>query len=167
VTAAVTAYIGLGANLEGPAQQLRRAFDELAALPGTRLVSRSPLYKSPPLGPPDQPDYINAVAALSTTLAPRALLAELHRIEIAHGRHREGTRWGPRSLDLDILIYGELVLDTPELMLPHPGLPERAFVLYPLHDIAPDLAVRCMGSVRVLRARLAGARFALVVPQGT
>ena len=165
MTAAVTAYIGLGANLEGPAQQLRRAFDELAVLPDTHLTERSPLYKSPPLGPPDQPDYVNAVAALETHLAPHVLLAELRRIESAHGRRRDGTRWGPRSLDLDLLLYGDLVLETPELTLPHPGLPERAFVLYPLHDIAPDLVVPGKGALRELRAGLAGARIALLESQ--
>jgi 2-amino-4-hydroxy-6-hydroxymethyldihydropteridine diphosphokinase len=165
VAAAVTAYVGLGANLDSPASQVRRALDELAALPHTRLVARSPLYRSPPLGPPDQPDYINAVAGLETALAPLALLAELHRIEAAHGRRRDGTRWGPRSLDLDILIYDGLVLATPELTLPHPGLHERAFVLYPLHDIAPALHIPGRGTVRELRDRLGPARIGLLEPQ--
>jgi len=161
---AVTAYLGLGANLDDPARQVRRAFDELAALPASRLVSRSPLYKSPPLGPPDQPDYINAVAALETTLPPLELLAALRAIEVRHGRTRDGSRWGPRSLDLDILLYGDLMLDSPELRLPHPGLHERAFVLYPLYDVAPELEVPGRGRVRELRARLAAPRIERLEP---
>jgi len=161
---AVTAYLGLGANVDDPARQVRRAFDELAALPASRLVSRSPLYKSPPLGPPDQPDYVNAVAALETTLPPLELLAALRAIEVLHGRKRDGSRWGPRSLDLDILLYGDLILDTPELSLPHPGLHERAFVLYPLHDVAPDLEVPGRGRVRELRARLGAASIERLEP---
>ena len=155
---AVTAYLGLGANLQDPAAQVRRALDELASLPQTRLLARSPLYKSPPLGPAGQPDYINAVAVLATHLDPFALLTELRAIELRHGRQRDGSRWGPRTLDLDILLYGDRVLDTPELTLPHPGLHERAFVLYPLSDVAPELEVPGRGSVRALRERLGAVR---------
>ena len=151
---AVTAYVGLGANLQDPAAQVRRALDELASLPQTRVLARSPLSKSPPLGPPTQPDYVNAVAALATHLDPFALLKELRAMELRHGRSRDGTRWGPRTLDLDILLYGDRVLDTAELTLPHPGLHERAFVLYPLSDVAPELQVPGRGSVRALRERL-------------
>jgi 2-amino-4-hydroxy-6-hydroxymethyldihydropteridine diphosphokinase len=158
VSAAVTAYVGLGANLDDPAEQLRRAFEELTRLPGTRVAARSPLYRSPPMGPPEQPDYINAVAALETALAPLELLAALRVIEQRHGRRRDGTRWGPRTLDLDILLHGELLLDTPELMLPHPGLHERAFVLYPLMDIAPELVIPGRGTLRALRERHREAR---------
>ena len=154
---AVTAYLGLGANLQDPAAQVRRALDELHSLPQSRLLSHSPLYKSPPLGPSDQPDYVNAVAALQTGLEPLALLTELRAIELRHGRRRDGSRWGPRTLDLDLLLYGERVLDTPELTLPHPGLHERAFVLYPLFDVAPELEVPGRGSVRELRGLLSGA----------
>ena len=155
---AVTAYVGLGANLQDPAAQVRRALDELASLPQSRVLARSSLYKSPPLGPSDQPDYVNAVAALATALEPLALLKELRAIEIRHGRQRDGTRWGPRTLDLDLLLYGDQVLDTPELRLPHPGLHERAFVLYPLYDVAPELEVPGRGSVRELRERLGSVR---------
>jgi len=161
---AVTAYLGLGANLDDPARQVRRAFDELAALPGTHLVSRSPLYKSPPLGPRDQPDYINAVAALETTLPPLELLAALLAIEVRHGRKRDGSRWGPRNLDLDILLYGDLVLDSLGLCLPHPGLHERAFVLYPLYDVAPELEIPGRGDVRGLRALLDAPRIERLEP---
>lgn len=155
---AVTAYVGLGANLQDPASQVRRALDELASIPLSRVLSRSPLYKSPPLGPAGQPDYVNAVAALETALAPLALLEELRAIEVRHGRQRDGTRWGPRTLDLDVLLYGDLQQSTPELTLPHPGLHERAFVLYPLSDVAPELMVPGRGSVRELRGRLGAAR---------
>jgi 2-amino-4-hydroxy-6-hydroxymethyldihydropteridine diphosphokinase len=148
------AYVGLGSNLEDPEAQVRRALDELAGMPATQVTDRSYLYKSPPLGPSDQPDYINAVAALDTTLAPLDLLAALRGIEVRHGRRRDGTRWGPRSLDLDLLLYGDVVQDTPELTLPHPGLHERAFVLYPLFDVAPELQVPGRGSVRALRERV-------------
>jgi 2-amino-4-hydroxy-6-hydroxymethyldihydropteridine diphosphokinase len=151
------AYVGLGSNLKTPEAQVRRALDELAHIPDTRVTARSPLYKSPPLGPQDQPDYINAVAALDTGLAPLALLAALRDIEHLHGRERDGTRWGPRTLDLDLLLYGDVQMDTPKLTLPHPGLPERAFVLYPLFDVAPQLAVTGRGTVRELRELVGGA----------
>src|SRR5579885_2924293 len=110
----VTAYLGLGANLDDPVQQLRRAFDELAAIPHTGVLALSPLYKSAPLGPQDQPDYINAVAVLETCLSALDLLTALRVIELQHGRRRDGTRWGPRTLDLDILLYGEQLQATPE-----------------------------------------------------
>jgi 2-amino-4-hydroxy-6-hydroxymethyldihydropteridine diphosphokinase len=151
------AYVGLGSNLEDPGAQVRRALGELAEIPVTRVTAHSPLYKSPPLGPSDQPDYINAVAALDTGLAALELLAALCDIEQRHGRKRDGVRWGPRSLDLDLLLYGDVVMDTPELTLPHPGLPERAFVLYPLFDVAPQLAVPGRGTVRELRELISGA----------
>lgn len=161
---AVTAYLGLGANLQDPASQVRRALDELTSLPQTRVLAHSPLYKSPPLGPSDQPDYVNAVAVLETGLDPLALLAELRAIELRHGRRRDGSRWGPRTLDLDILLYGDRLLDTPELTLPHPGLHERAFVLYPLSDVAPELQVPGRGSVRALRERLGAVRIERLEP---
>ena len=148
------AYVGLGANLDDPAAQLQRAFSELEELPRTRLTARSPLYKTPPLGPPAQPDYLNAVVALATELSPLELLAALRAIEVKPGRVRYCTRWGPRTLDLDLLLYGELVLDSTELTLPHPGLHERAFVLYPLLDVAPALIIPGKGSARGLRERL-------------
>lgn len=149
----VTAYIGLGSNLGGPAGQVRAALRDLAAIPQTQLQQVSPLYRSPPLGPPDQPDYINAVAALETALAPEALLDALQALETRHGRVRDGQRWGPRTLDLDLLLYGEQQLATPRLTVPHPGLPQRAFVLYPLADIAPELQVPGSGSVQALLAQ--------------
>jgi len=105
------------------------------------------------MGPQDQPEFINAAAALVTSLSPRGLLEALLGIERAHGRRRDGTRWGPRSLDLDLLMYGDFALHESSLTLPHPGLHERAFVLYPLADIAPELAVPGHGTVSALRER--------------
>jgi 2-amino-4-hydroxy-6-hydroxymethyldihydropteridine diphosphokinase len=154
---AVTAYIGLGSNQDNPVGQVRRALDELAALPEIRLCASSRLYKSAPLGPVDQADFINAVAALETRLSPDALLAVLQSLEARHGRMRSALRWGPRPLDLDLLLYGDAVIDSPDLQVPHPGLPERVFVLYPLAEIAPDLAVPGRGTVTELLQRCAPA----------
>lgn len=153
----VTAYVGLGANLDDPVEQVRRACGELSTLASTEVLALSPLYRSAPLGPQDQPDYINAVAALQTGLSAPELLAALRAIEIRHGRRCDGSRWGPRTLDLDILLYGALRRDTPELTLPHPGLHERAFVLYPLYDVAPELQIPGHGGVRELRELVTGA----------
>lgn len=149
----VRAFIGLGSNLGDPAVTLRRALEDLELVPSSRLVARSPLYANPPLGPVAQGEFVNAVAELATTLSARALLAELRRIEAAHGRTRDGTRWGPRTLDLDLLLHGATVLDDPDLHLPHRGLPTRNFVLYPLHDLAPELVVPGAGALRELLAR--------------
>jgi 2-amino-4-hydroxy-6-hydroxymethyldihydropteridine diphosphokinase len=138
----VTAFIGLGSNLLDPGQQVTEAIAELSRIPETALVARSRLYRTAPVGPPGQPDYVNAVVCLETRLGPNALLAALHRIEVAHGRRRDGTRWGPRILDLDILLYGDAQIDEPGLTIPHPEMARRAFVLVPLADVAPpDLAV--------------------------
>jgi 2-amino-4-hydroxy-6-hydroxymethyldihydropteridine diphosphokinase len=146
------AYIGIGSNLDDPANQVHRAFQALSTLPAGRLVAQSPLYRSAPVGgPPGQPDYINAVAALDTTLNPDQLLAALRAIETGQGRVR-AERWGPRTLDLDLLLYDRLVRDDPWLTLPHPRLHQRAFVLYPLYDIAPDLDIPGHGSLAALRA---------------
>lgn len=134
----VRAYIGLGSNLDDPVQQLHRALEALARLPQTQLVACSRFYRSAPLGPQDQPDYVNAVAALDTGFSPEALLDALQAIEAAQGRVRT-RRWGPRTLDLDLLLYGNEVLATPRLTVPHPGLAERNFVLYPLAELIPEL----------------------------
>lgn len=141
---ATAAYIGLGSNQDDPLRQLRRALDALHSLPETMLRICSGLYRSPPLRHPEvlpipQPDYYNAVAALDTRLLPLALLDALQEIERAQGRVRDGGRWGPRPLDLDLLLYGDTTLRHPRLSLPHPGLAERAFVLYPLAECAPGL----------------------------
>lgn len=143
----VIAYIGLGSNLAEPESQLHRAFDELHCLPQSRCIAQSSLYRSAPMqaagAPDDQPDYINAVATLETGLEPLALLAECQRLEELHQRVR-GRRWGPRTLDLDVLLYGEHIIDTPELSVPHPGLYERNFVLYPLAEVVAQSATEQM-----------------------
>jgi 2-amino-4-hydroxy-6-hydroxymethyldihydropteridine diphosphokinase len=146
-----TAFVGLGSNLADPQRQVQQALIALAKLPQTQLFCHSSLYRNPPLGTVRQPDYINAVAMLSTELAPVPLLRQLHKIERQQGRDR-GTevRWGPRTLDLDLLLHGETQCHTAELTLPHPGLPERAFVLYPLYECVPDLILPDGQALRVL-----------------
>lgn len=136
----VRAFIGLGSNLQGPEAQLRHALEALSALPESQLLGVSRLYRSAPMGPQDQPDYINAVALIDTALEPHALLDALQAIENAQGRVRE-RRWGERTLDLDLLIYGGEVIAGERLTVPHPGLAERNFVLYPLAELAPDLTL--------------------------
>ncbi|WP_006786383.1 2-amino-4-hydroxy-6-hydroxymethyldihydropteridine diphosphokinase [Thiorhodospira sibirica] len=149
---AVICYVGLGANLDHPVAQLQRALQALDRLPGTRLRQHSQLYQNPPMGPIDQPDYVNAVAELSSTLDPFALLQALQDLEQQQGRTRNGVRWGPRTLDLDLLLYGQQQMQHPQLTLPHPGLPMRAFVLYPLAEIAPTLNIPGLGSLTTLLA---------------
>jgi len=131
------AYIGLGSNLDNPLDQVTRAFTDLAALPRTRVLSRSALYQSRAIGP-EQPDYINAVAQISTELQPLELLDALQAIEQAHHRLRL-QHWGPRTLDLDLLLYGDQTIEHSRLTVPHPYLTQRAFVLYPLADVNPTL----------------------------
>jgi 2-amino-4-hydroxy-6-hydroxymethyldihydropteridine diphosphokinase len=137
-SAEAIAYIGLGSNIGEPREQVLSALDQMAGLPRCRLVARSPLYATTPVGPIPQPDYINAAAALATTLTPGELLAVLQQVERHHGRVRDGTRWGPRTLDLDLLVYGQRRLQQPDLQLPHPEMHRRAFVLVPLAQIAPE-----------------------------
>jgi 2-amino-4-hydroxy-6-hydroxymethyldihydropteridine diphosphokinase len=137
----VRAYIGLGSNLADPQAQLAKAVEALRTLPQSRLTAFSRLYRSRPMGPADQPDYINAVAMLDTRLKAEALLDALQAIETTQGRVRGPQRWGPRTLDLDLLLYGAEVIDSERLQVPHPGLAERNFVLYPLADIAPELVL--------------------------
>lgn len=135
------AWIGLGSNLDDPLAQLQRAVAALAAHPAVRIAARSPVYRNPAMlqpGQPPQPDYLNAVVGIDTTLEPLALLDLLQAIEQAQGRVR-GERWGARTLDLDILLYDDRVIDLPRLVVPHPGLRERRFALQPLADIAPGL----------------------------
>jgi 2-amino-4-hydroxy-6-hydroxymethyldihydropteridine diphosphokinase len=132
------AWIGLGSNLEDPLAQVSTALQELKLLPDTTLAARSSLYRSDPVGPPGQPDYINAVAALDTRLEPEALLDALQAIEQMHQRVRK-IHWGPRTLDLDLLLYGDQVISTPRLIVPHAYMTERNFVLWPLAELAPEL----------------------------
>ena len=152
------AYIGVGSNLDDPPAQVRRAFGELARLAATRVILTSPIYRTSPFGgPAGQPDYANGVAGLLTQLAPRELLAGLQAIEAAQGRPKERQRWGPRVIDLDVLVYGRERLQDPELTVPHPGIVERNFVLYPLADIAPDLDIPGLGRVTELKGRVTSA----------
>jgi 2-amino-4-hydroxy-6-hydroxymethyldihydropteridine diphosphokinase len=141
------AYVGIGSNLQMPARQVESAFERLGEIPGTRIVSRSSLYRSSPLGGIEQPDFLNAVAGLLTTLSARELLAALLDIEKAQGRERSDTRWGPRVLDLDLLVYADRVINDESITVPHPGIAERNFVLLPLGEIAPQLVIPVLGRV--------------------
>lgn len=132
-------YLGLGANLAEPLQQLQQAVEALTQLPDCRLVAVSSFYCSKPMGPQDQPDYVNAVAALQTSCSAEQLLGLLQQIELNQGRQRKAERWGARSLDLDILLFGDQSINTPRLTVPHYGMKVREFVLYPLAEIAPAL----------------------------
>ncbi len=152
------AYVALGSNLQDPVVMVCAGIAALADLPATRLNGRSSLYRSAPMGGMAQPDFINAVCRLMTDLDPQTLLGHLLAIEARHGRVREGPKWGPRTLDLDLLLYDELVLTLPTLVLPHPGLHERAFVLYPLVEIEPALFVPGHGRVAQLAAACPPAR---------
>jgi 2-amino-4-hydroxy-6-hydroxymethyldihydropteridine diphosphokinase len=148
------AYIGVGSNLEDPHAQVLAALGKLGALPRTRLVSTSRLYRSRPLGPIAQPDFINAVAGLVTQLDSASLLDSLHAIERAMGRPEKHERWGPRIIDLDLLALGSERRTDARLTLPHPGIVGRNFVLYPLADIAPDLELPGLGRVAGLAANV-------------
>ena len=143
------AYVGIGSNLEEPETQVRKAFDELDRMPHTRLVKKSSLYRSAPLGHGAQPDFVNAVAQLETGLPAERLLAELQEIEARHGRRRSFAN-APRTLDLDVLLYGERSLELPGLKVPHPRMHERAFVLKPLTEISPTVAIPGLGSAKAL-----------------
>ena len=141
------AFIGLGSNLEDPKSQLQRAFAELGELPDTRLIAHSSLYCSAPMGYPDQPEFVNAVAKIETVLTPQALLQELLQIEHRHGRERT-FRNAPRTLDLDVLLYDDVQMHEHGLTIPHPQMHLRAFVLQPLLEIAPDAGIPGIGKAR-------------------
>jgi 2-amino-4-hydroxy-6-hydroxymethyldihydropteridine diphosphokinase len=141
------AYVGLGSNLQGPVKQLEKTFEELNAIPVTRLMKQSSLYRSEPFGGVEQPDFVNAVAALLTQLSAQDLLRELQRIENERGRERGDVRWGPRILDLDLLVYSDQIIDELDLSVPHPGISERNFVLLPLGEIAPKLTIPGLGQI--------------------
>ena len=143
----IVAYLGLGSNLATPEAQIKDARTAINALVGVQEYGFSGLYRSPPMGPQDQPDYVNAAMAIKTDLSAMELLRCLQQIELDHGRVRKDERWGARTLDLDILLYGEQVIDLPDLIVPHYGLAERAFVLYPLQEIAPAIQVPGMGCI--------------------
>ncbi len=135
-------YIGLGSNLDNPRARIARAINELASLTKTQLITCSALYSSQAVGPGDQPDYVNAVALLDTELTPLDLLEKLQAIELAHNRIRI-EHWGPRTLDLDILLFDQQIIATERLQVPHPYMKQRNFVLYPLADINPNLVLPC------------------------
>lgn len=151
----IRAYIGLGSNLDGPMSQVMQALEELDQLPQSRCVARSSLYLSKPMGPPDQPEYVNAAAALDTSLGAEQLLQCLQALEQRHGRVRGGQRWGARALDLDLLAYGQARIDTEVLTVPHPGIVARDFVLYPLYEIAPALELPEYGRIEQYLRRCA------------
>jgi len=148
------AYVGIGSNLQGPARQVENAAALLAAIPGTRLIATSSLYRSAAFGGIEQPDFVNAVAAVLTTLSPADLLGELQAIENRQGRERGEARWGPRVIDLDLLVYSGKKIESAELSLPHPGIGERNFVLLPLVEIAPDLVIPGLGRVASIPVNL-------------
>jgi 2-amino-4-hydroxy-6-hydroxymethyldihydropteridine diphosphokinase len=150
-----TAYVGLGSNLQQPLHQLLKAFDALSALPRTRMLARSSLYRSAPVGKTDQPDFVNAVAALRTGLAPGELLQALLRLEAQQGRVRSEPN-APRTLDLDLLLFDAQIIHQPGLDVPHPRMHERAFVLMPLAELDPQLIIPGRGAVAELLARVAG-----------
>jgi len=143
----VRAYIGIGSNLADPWNQVKRAIAELDEIPDCCCVKHSSLYRSRPLGPTDQPDFVNAVAAVDTTLSAQRLLEILHEIERRHGRVRGAQQWGPRTLDLDLLVYGSACIVSESLTVPHPGVVQRDFVLHPLYEIEPDMQVPGHGPI--------------------
>nr|WP_163501660.1 2-amino-4-hydroxy-6-hydroxymethyldihydropteridine diphosphokinase [Halomonas socia] len=157
------AYIGLGSNLDDPLAQVQSALAALSRLSLTRRVAASPCYASRPVGPQDQPDFINAVAAVETRLSPLALLDQLQALEQRHRRLRL-SHWGPRTLDLDLLLYADVCLATPRLTLPHPHMASRGFVLLPLSDIAPELCLPDGRRVATLAAHHAGDGLRALLP---
>ena len=144
------AYVALGSNLDDPEQQVRRASAALDDVPQSLVVLRSGLYRTPPFGPVAQPDFINAVAGLLTRLDPRTLLRHLKDLEQRMGRTQPVVRWGPRRIDLDLLMHGESRIEESDLHLPHPGIAQRAFVLVPLAQIGPELMIPGVGRVKSL-----------------
>ncbi|MFK8258708.1 2-amino-4-hydroxy-6-hydroxymethyldihydropteridine diphosphokinase [Erwinia sp. AnSW2-5] len=137
----IRVYLALGSNLADPLHQVQSALNALAAIPDTTRVATSSLYRTPPYGPPDQPDFLNAAVALDTRLDAESLLNHTQRIELEQGRVRKAHRWGPRTLDLDIMLFGEQTLNTPRLIVPHYDMHNRAFMLLPLLEIAPELCL--------------------------
>ncbi len=148
-------YIGLGSNLDSPSQQLIQAIHAIAKLPQVNISAVSSLYGSRPMGPQDQPDYINAVVALTTELSALELLDALQKIELDAGRVRKDERWGARVLDLDILLFGQEIINSERLIVPHYGLKEREFVLLPLAEIAPDLSLPSGENITILATNIA------------
>lgn len=148
------AYVGVGSNLESPREQVEQAISAIAQMEGCFLVAKSSLYRSEPMGQVDQADFINAVVAVQTVLDPRTLLAKLQGIEQDQGRVRDGEHWGPRTLDLDLLMHGSSVIDEPGLTLPHPGIALRNFVLLPFAEIASDVVIPELTDVGTLARKI-------------
>ncbi|AJZ88216.1 2-amino-4-hydroxy-6-hydroxymethyldihydropteridine diphosphokinase [Cedecea neteri] len=148
------AYIALGSNQASPLEQVSSALDALAAIPQSRMVATSSFYRTPPLGPQDQPDYLNAAVVLDTDLSAEALLDHTQRIELEHGRVRKEERWGPRTLDLDLMLFGDEVIHTERLTVPHYDMKNRAFMLVPLLEIAPECRFPDGQSVAAILASL-------------
>jgi len=149
------AYIGVGSNLDDPRVQVKKAIEKLRAVRDTRVIAVSPLYGSVPFGPVKQADFVNGVVGVLTQLDAPALHSEMRAIETALGRPAQHEKWGPRVIDLDLLVFGRERRDDPALTIPHPGIPARNWVLYPLADIAPDLDVPGLGRVAGLKERIA------------
>ncbi len=162
-----TAYVGLGSNLNDPPRQISLAIAALRNATGIRSLRVSSCYRNPPFDGSDQPDYCNAVAVVETALEARELLRACQRIEQAQGRIRDAVRWGPRPLDLDLLLYGDCVSQVPELILPHPGLAQRPFVLYPLLELDPGLVIPGWGPVSGLAARCDGSQLERIPLDGS
>jgi 2-amino-4-hydroxy-6-hydroxymethyldihydropteridine diphosphokinase len=133
------AYIAIGSNLASPLEQVNAAVQALSEIPQSRLVKVSAFYRTPPLGPQDQPDYLNAAVVLETSLDAETLLDNTQRIELQQGRQRKAERWGPRTLDLDIMLFGDEVINTDRLTVPHYDMKYRGFMLWPLWEVAPEL----------------------------
>ncbi|MDF2941040.1 MAG: folK [Gammaproteobacteria bacterium] len=149
----VKAYLGLGSNLNNPVEQIKQAIVEIAEFETTAVLAQSSLYESAPLGPQDQPHFINAVLAIETELSPLDLLKACQTLELKHGRVKK-RHWGERTLDIDILLYGNEIIDLPELTVPHKGLKQRNFVIQPLAEIAPDLCLASGETVKNLNQNL-------------
>lgn len=141
------AYVGLGSNLGDPVAQIAEAVDHLDRTTGISVTARSSLYRSAPLGPVSQPDFVNAAVAVHASLSAQQLLRVMQGVEAAMGRSRDGQLWGPRVIDLDLLVFGDEQIDEPELTVPHPGIVNRNFVLLPLQEIAPGLVIPGIGPV--------------------
>lgn len=157
-------FVGIGSNLQEPLQQVKQATSRLMQLPGLHFCQASSYYQSSPLGPPDQPDFINRVVSLETDFTPECLLDCLQNLENEQGRVR-ATRWGPRIIDLDILLYGDLLMATERLTVPHAGLKERAFFLYPLAEIAPHLILPTGESVATLKTQCDAGNILMLEPE--
>ena len=161
------AYVALGSNLSDPRRQVENAFEALASLPDARLIACSGLWRSAPLGPQDQPEFVNAAAGLVTTREPREFLASLQELERRLGKSEPAQRWGPRIIDLDLVVFADVRSDEGGLTLPHPGLHRRNFVLYPLAEIAAELWVPGLARVGRLREGVAPAGIERLAARGS